>query len=84
MGIDNFETRCFNNWLCNHYLLICIQSLPKLFYLCNHYIQNLSRLKFFKKGETEGLKFRGSRDISSIKSFIYEQLGKTVRINKHI
>ncbi|XP_063244147.1 thioredoxin domain-containing protein 5 homolog [Bacillus rossius redtenbacheri] len=34
-------------------------------------------LKFFKIGESEGVKFRGTRDVSSLTSFIYEQLGIT-------
>ncbi|CAB3375681.1 Hypothetical predicted protein [Cloeon dipterum] len=34
-------------------------------------------LKFFKKGETDGLKFRGSRDLSSLRSFVFEQIGRT-------
>ncbi|XP_059470672.1 thioredoxin domain-containing protein 5-like [Neocloeon triangulifer] len=33
-------------------------------------------LKFFKAGESDGVKFRGSRDSSTLKSFIFEQLGK--------
>ncbi|KAF4523839.1 hypothetical protein B566_EDAN013607 [Ephemera danica] len=33
-------------------------------------------LKFFKVGENEGLKFRGTRDISSLTSFVFEQLGR--------
>lgn len=32
-------------------------------------------LKFFKVGETEGIKFKGTRDLPSLTSFINEQLG---------
>ncbi|KAL0274509.1 UNVERIFIED_CONTAM: hypothetical protein PYX00_002608 [Menopon gallinae] len=32
-------------------------------------------LKFFKIGNSEGIKFRGTRDLSSLTSFINEQLG---------
>lgn len=35
----------------------------------------LFRLKFFKIGSTEGIKFRGTRDLTSLTSFINEQLG---------
>nr|CAD7201362.1 unnamed protein product [Timema douglasi] len=34
-------------------------------------------LKFFKAGETEGVKFRGQRDLTSFTAFINEQLGTT-------
>lgn len=32
-------------------------------------------LKFFKIGESEGVKFRGTRDLPSLSNFINEQLG---------
>lgn len=31
-------------------------------------------LKFFKTGETEGIKFRGTRDLPSLTTFINEQI----------
>lgn len=31
-------------------------------------------LKFFKAGETEGVKFRGTRDLPSLTTFINEQI----------
>ncbi|KAK6629815.1 hypothetical protein RUM43_003635 [Polyplax serrata] len=34
-------------------------------------------LKFFKMGSTKGIKFRGTRDLPSLTSFLNEQLGKT-------
>lgn len=33
------------------------------------------RLKFFKAGESKGIKFRGTRDLASLTSFINDQLG---------
>lgn len=32
-------------------------------------------LKFFKAGESEGVRFRGTRDLPSLSNFINEQLG---------
>lgn len=32
-------------------------------------------LKFFKLGESDGVKFRGTRDLPSLTSFINDQLG---------
>lgn len=34
------------------------------------------RLKFFKAGHDEGLKYRGGRDYEALKSYIGEQVGK--------
>lgn len=39
------------------------------------------RLKFFKNGDTEALKFRGTRDLASLTSFINEQLGNAHQVN---
>jgi hypothetical protein len=34
-----------------------------------------SRLKFFRSGKKEAVKFRGTRDLASLTAFINEQLG---------
>jgi hypothetical protein len=38
------------------------------------------RLKFFKSGETEAVKFRGTRDLASLTAFINEQLGNAHQV----
>jgi hypothetical protein len=38
------------------------------------------RLKFFKSGETEAVKFRGTRDLTSLTTFINEQLGNAHQV----
>jgi hypothetical protein len=38
------------------------------------------RLKFFKSGETEAVKFRGTRDLASLTAFINEQLGNVDQV----
>ncbi|XP_069692492.1 thioredoxin domain-containing protein 5 homolog isoform X2 [Periplaneta americana] len=44
--------------------------------LCSdHDVTGYPTLKFFKAGESEAVKFRGARDISSLTVFINEQLG---------
>lgn len=35
------------------------------------------RLKFYKVGETKGVKFRGTRDLPTLTSFIADQLGSS-------
>ncbi|XP_011704995.1 PREDICTED: thioredoxin domain-containing protein 5 isoform X2 [Wasmannia auropunctata] len=35
-------------------------------------------LKFYKAGETKGIKFRGTRDLPTLTSFIHDQLGSSV------
>lgn len=47
--------------------------------LCTeHDVTGYPTLKFFKAGETKGTKFRGTRDLPSLISFINEQLGNIV------
>jgi hypothetical protein len=41
-----------------------------------------SRLKFFKIGETEAVKFRGTRDLASLTAFINEQLGNVHQVKE--
>lgn len=36
------------------------------------------RLKFYKTGETKGIKFRGTRDLPTLTSFINDQLGSSM------
>jgi len=40
-----------------------------------HDVTGYPTLKFFKVGENEGIKFRGTRDLPSLTAFINEQLG---------
>ncbi|XP_057326193.1 thioredoxin domain-containing protein 5 homolog [Microplitis mediator] len=40
-----------------------------------HDVTGYPTLKFFKVGETNGIKFRGTRDLPSLTAFINEQLG---------
>lgn len=49
--------------------------------VCRNFIffrvfKTVVRLKFFKPGNAESVKFRGTRDISSLTSFINEQLDR--------
>lgn len=45
--------------------------------LCAEYdVTGYPTLKFFKVGDTEGVKFRGSRDLESLTNFVEEKLGK--------
>jgi hypothetical protein len=46
-----------------------------LYYCLRKEFVSTSRLKFFKTGETEAVKFRGTRDLASLTAFINEQLG---------
>lgn len=41
----------------------------------NHDVTGYPTLKFFKLGVGEGVKFKGTRDLPSLTSFINEQLG---------
>lgn len=44
--------------------------------LCSeHDVTGYPTLKFFKSGVTDGVKFRGTRDLPSLTAFINEQLG---------
>ncbi|XP_014470673.1 PREDICTED: thioredoxin domain-containing protein 5 isoform X2 [Dinoponera quadriceps] len=46
--------------------------------LCSeHDVTGYPTLKFFKAGETKGIKFRGTRDLPSLTSFINDQLGSS-------
>lgn len=38
------------------------------------------RLKFYKAGETKGVKFRGTRDLPTLTSFIADQLGSFSKV----
>lgn len=42
-----------------------------------HEVTGYPTLKFFKLGETESTKFRGTRDLPTLTTFINEQLGET-------
>uniref|UniRef100_A0A1L8DU05 Putative thioredoxin/protein disulfide isomerase n=1 Tax=Nyssomyia neivai TaxID=330878 RepID=A0A1L8DU05_9DIPT len=42
-----------------------------------HEVTGYPTLKFFKLGETESIKFRGTRDLPTLTTFINEQLGET-------
>lgn len=46
-----------------------------------HDVTGYPTLKFFKKGESEGVRFRGTRDLPSLSSFINEQLGTTPTVS---
>ncbi|XP_003700431.1 thioredoxin domain-containing protein pretaporter [Megachile rotundata] len=47
--------------------------------LCaEHDVTGYPTLKFFKVGETKGTKFRGTRDLPSLISFLNDQLGTTL------
>ncbi|XP_076239599.1 thioredoxin domain-containing protein pretaporter [Calliopsis andreniformis] len=47
--------------------------------LCSeHDVTGYPTLKFFKAGETKGIKFRGTRDLPSLLSFLNDQLGTTL------
>lgn len=51
-------------------------------YVCaQHDVTGYPTLKFFKSGTTEGVKFRGTRDLPSLTSFINEQLGNVPTVS---
>ncbi|XP_034940753.1 thioredoxin domain-containing protein 5 homolog [Chelonus insularis] len=47
-----------------------------------HDVTGYPTLKFFRMGESEGVKFRGTRDLPSLKNFINEQLGSVPEENE--
>lgn len=50
--------------------------------LCTeHDVTGYPTLKFFKAGESKGTKFRGTRDLPSLLSFINEQLGNIIQVS---
>ncbi|XP_053971858.1 thioredoxin domain-containing protein 5 [Hylaeus anthracinus] len=49
--------------------------------LCTeHDVTGYPTLKLFKAGETKGIKFRGTRDLPSLISFLVDQLGTTLEV----
>lgn len=48
--------------------------------ICNEQdVTGYPTLKFFKKGNNEGVKFRGTRDLPTLTSFINEQLREVIK-----
>ncbi|KAK2578309.1 hypothetical protein KPH14_002584 [Odynerus spinipes] len=53
--------------------------------LCSeHDVTGYPTLKFFKVGESKGIKFRGTRDLPSLTSFINEQLGSIPTVEDEV
>lgn len=46
-----------------------------------HDVTGYPTLKFFKAGISEGVKFKGTRDLPSLTSFINEQLGNVPSVS---
>lgn len=46
-----------------------------------HDVTGYPTLKFFKAGVAEGVKFKGTRDLPSLTSFINEQLGNVPSVS---
>lgn len=50
--------------------------------LCSsHEVTGYPTLKFFKQGQEESIKFRGTRDLPTLTNFINEQLGEVPEVS---
>lgn len=68
----------FDAWHCK--LTKKLQCQMLLYYCWRKEFVLSFRLKFFKSGETEAVKFRGTRDLASLTAFINEQLGNVPQV----